>query len=108
MQLSSGCTWAGNQYQKVDQPYEEHIYPIHIPSSGFNSCTYRVENPTGAWAAYLLEGNDCGGRELSCQVDTQASFDFSPKDAGDYLLVVENQAPFLGLSMTYDITRTCY
>lgn len=107
-QLSSGCTWAGNQYQNVDQPYEEHIYPIHIPSSGFTRCIYRVENPTGAWAAYLLEGNDCGGRELDCQVDTEGYFDFSPEDAGDYLLVVENQAPFFGLSMTYDITRTCY
>jgi hypothetical protein len=107
--LSPGCEWAGNQYQNVNQPYEEHIYPIRIPETGFNGCYYRFENLSGQWAAYLLEGHDCGGRELGCQSnETEAVFEFSPEDAGDYLLVIENQGSFPGLNLTYDLTSVCY
>jgi len=108
--LSPSCSWAGNQYQNVNQPFEEHIYPVVIPASGFSSCSYRFENLNGDWVAYLLSGDNCGGRELDCQTgaETEVSFDFTPDDAGDYLLVIENQAPFPGLALSYDLTMECF
>jgi hypothetical protein len=110
--LSPSCSWAGNQYNGADQPFEEHIYPINIPATGFTNCTYALENMTGTWVAYLLRGNDCGGEELGCFSynggDDEASFSFSTEDAGDYLLVIENAAAFPGMSVTYDVTKLCY
>jgi hypothetical protein len=110
--LSSSCEWAGNHPNGTDTPFEEHIYPINIPATGFTNCTYAFENMTGTWAAYLLRGNDCGGEELSCFSynggDDEASFSFSTEDAGDYLLVIENVAAFPGMSLTYDLTKLCY
>jgi hypothetical protein len=110
--LSSSCEWAGNQYNGTNQHFEEHIYPISIPASGFTNCTYTVENTSGSWVAYLLRGNDCGGEELEClssfdSID-EASFSFSTEDAGDYLIVIENIGAFSGQSLTYDIRRACY
>lgn len=110
--LSSSCAWAGNQYNGADSPYEEHIYPITIPATGFTNCTYAFENMTGTWAAYSLRGNDCGGEEIKCVSynagNDEATFSFSTEDAGDYLLVIENAASFPGMSVTYDVTKVCY
>lgn len=110
--LSSSCEWAGNQYGGTNQPFEEHIYPINIPATGFTNCTYTIENMSGSWVAYLLRGNDCGGEELECistfDGNVDASFSFSTEDAGDYLIVIENIEPFPGLSLTYDIRGACY
>jgi hypothetical protein len=107
--LSSSCIPAGNQYNGANQPFEEHIYPINIPATGFTNCTYTFANMSGSYVAYLLRGNACGGEELECFQDgTEANFSFSTEDAGDYLLVIENTAPFSGLSLTYDVTKLCY
>jgi hypothetical protein len=106
--LSSSCTWAGNQYGGTDEHFEEHIYPIKIAATGFTECTYTFENMNNAWVAYLLRGNDCSGEEIRClNTGSEASFSFRTENAGDYLLVLENQYPFPG-ALGYDIVRNCY
>lgn len=107
--LSPSCSWAGNQSGGSNEHFEEHIYPIKIAATGFTECTYAFENIDNAWVAYLLRGNDCGGEEIRCVDNTgsEASFSFTTEDAGDYLLVLENQYPFPG-GLSYDIVQNCY
>lgn len=81
------------------QELRDMIYQLDIPGPGAGcsaDCTVTVSSP-GTITAYLLDENDCSGREIDCKNssfggDVTLEVSSANNDAGTYTLVVSEAA----------------